>query len=133
MNGLRCCKKCDDSEWPHKITSVEAEKKYKIVTTTIPKRTRERLELPFVELRLGTFALRGPARRGMHGAMYLRRDVVAFRAVNALVFDREVRKRFTAKKAMESYREMEREAALRRSAEVGAARGVDDGEVVDRG
>lgn len=74
-----------------------------------------------MRLRFGTFALRGPARRGMCEAMYSRRDVVAFRRVNALVFDRGARKRFTARRAMERFREREREALEEGDARAGAA------------
>ncbi|KAM0692224.1 hypothetical protein Q7P36_008425 [Cladosporium allicinum] len=92
MNGLRCCYKCDEREWPDKITAREAKEQYRIFAAEVPQKWREKFGLPHVRLRYGTHVSRGACE-----AVYAREDLEAFTRANRVVFDVGLRKMASAR------------------------------------
>ena len=87
MNGLRCCHKCDEREWPDKITAREAKEQYRTFAAEVPQ------GLPHVRLRYGTHV----SSRGACEAVYARGDLEAFTRANRVVFDEGLRKMASAR------------------------------------
>lgn len=85
MNGLRWCSKCDDREWPDRITALEARKQYRLFAAEIPQRAWREFGLPLVRLRYGTRVFRGACE-----VVYAREDMVAFMRVNRALFEQDV-------------------------------------------